>query len=190
MSETTTRVYNGLELPAPGTFVLDPAHTRVGFVAKHLMVAKVRGHFPEVAGSVTLAENPLDSTAEATIQVASITTGVDDRDAHLRSSDFFEIEKYPTLTFRGAKVVSASRGRFYVVGDLTIKGVTRQVELEVEFDGVARDPWGGERIALTATTEIDREDFGITWNVALETGGVLVGRKIKIEIEVEAVRQA
>jgi len=190
MSETTTRVYNGLEVPAPGTFVLDPAHTRVGFVAKHLMVAKVRGHFAEMAGSVTLAENPLDSTAEATIQVASITTGAEDRDAHLRSSDFFEIEKYPTMTFSGAKVLDASRGTFHVVGNLTIKGITRPVELEVEYDGFARDPWGNERIALTATTEIDREDFGITWNVALETGGVLVGRKVKIEIEAEAVRQA
>jgi polyisoprenoid-binding protein YceI len=189
MTETTIRSHHGVDLPAPGTFVLDKAHTRIGFVAKHLMVAKVRGQFTDFAGSVTVADNPVDSTAEGTVQVASITTGSPDRDAHLRSGDFFDIETYPVMTFTGARVVGMSGATFRVVGDLTIKGITRQVEFDVEFDGVARDPWGGERIALTATTEIDREDFGMTWNVALESGGVLVGRKVKLEIEAEAVRQ-
>jgi len=189
MSVPTIRSHQGVDLPAPGTYVLDRAHTRIGFVAKHLMVAKVRGQFTDFTGSVTVAEDVLDSTAEATIQLAGITTGAADRDAHLKSSDFFDIEKYPTMTFGAARVTAARANRFRVVGDLTIKGITRQVELDVEFDGIARDPWGGERLALTVTGEIDREDFGITWNVALETGGVLVGRKVKIEIEAEAVRQ-
>lgn len=187
---TGTRVVDGVELPAAGTFVLDPAHSRVGFVARHLMVTKVRGHFAEVEGTVTIAEDPLESRAEATIAAASITTGAADRDTHLRSGDFLEIEKYPTLTFAITRVLGHRGATFQAVGDLTIKGVTREVELEVEVDGVARDPWGNEKLALTASTEIDREDFGITWNVALETGGVLVSRKVKIEIEAQAVRQA
>ncbi|HSR23279.1 MAG TPA: YceI family protein, partial [Candidatus Eisenbacteria bacterium] len=185
-----TRVVDGVELPAPGTFVLDPAHSRVGFVARHLMVTKVRGHFAEVEGTVTIAEDPLQSRAEATIAAASITTGAADRDTHLRSGDFLEVEKHPTLTFAITRVLGHRGAAFQAVGDLTIKGVTREVELEVEVDGVARDPWGNEKLALTASTEIDRDDFGITWNVALETGGVLVSRKIKIEIEAQAVRQA
>lgn len=189
-STSTSRIVEGVELPAAGTFVLDPAHSRVGFVARHLMVTKVRGHFAEVEGTVTIGEDPLQSTAQATIQAASITTGAADRDAHLRSGDFLEVDKHPTLSFAITRVKGHDGATFQAYGDLTIKGVTREVELEVEVDGIATDPWGNEKLALTATTEIDREDFGITWNVALETGGVLVSRKIKIEIEAQAVRQA
>lgn len=190
--ETTTglRIVDGVELPAPGTFTLDPAHTRVGFVARHLMVTKVRGHFAEVEGTITIAEEPLQSTAEATIGTASITTGSDDRDNHLRSGDFLEVEAHPTIGFRIAKVLGHRGATYTALGELTIKGVTREVELEVELDGVARDPWGNEKLALTASTEIDREDFGMTWNVALETGGVLVSKRVKIEVEAQAVRSA
>lgn len=183
-----TRTYGGLVIPEPGKFVLDPAHTRVGFVARHMMVSKVRGSFGEVTGEITVAEDPTDSTVTVTIGVASITTGVADRDAHLRSADFLELDEYPSLTFRSTGL-EAAEGGFTLRGELTIKGVTRQVALDVEYEGVAASPWGQEVIGFTARTEIDREDFGITWNQALETGGVLVGKRITIEIEAEAIRQ-
>jgi polyisoprenoid-binding protein YceI len=184
------RVVDGVTLPAAGTYVLDPTHTRIGFVARHLMVTKVRGHFAAFEGSITIGQNATDSTAEATMQTASIATGTPDRDNHLRSGDFLEAEKYPTITFRNARVLSQDGASFRVAGDLTIKDTTRQVELDVELDGVAKDPWGNEKLAVTARTEIDREDFGMTWNVALETGGVLVSKKVTIEIEAQAARQA
>lgn len=184
-----TRQLNGVDIPTAGTFALDPAHTRVGFVARHLMVSKVRGSFTEVSGEIVLAEDPTASTVSATIQAASITTGVDQRDGHLRSGDFLEAEKYPTLEFRSTGLNVQGGNEFTLVGELTIKDVTRTVELAVEFEGVALSPWGKEVIGFSATTEIDREDFGITWNQALETGGVMVGKKIKIEIESEAIRQ-
>jgi polyisoprenoid-binding protein YceI len=187
---TGLRVIDGVALPAAGTYVIDPTHTRIGFVARHLMVTKVRGFFREFEGSITIGEHTADSTAQATIQTGTIDTGVADRDGHLRSGDFLEAEKYPTIAFGNAKVTGQKGTTFTVVGDLTIKDVTKQVELEVELDGVAKDPFGNEKLAVTASTEIDREEFGMTWNVALETGGVLVSKKIKIEIEAQAVRQA
>ncbi len=137
-----------------------------------------------------IAEDPYASSAEATIQTGSLTTGSDDRDKHLRTSDFLAIEQFPAMTFRSTRVARIESGTITVVGDLTVKDVTREVELAVEVDGVATDPWGGERLALTARTSIDREDFGMTWNVALETGGVLVSKRVDIEIEAQAVRQA
>jgi polyisoprenoid-binding protein YceI len=184
------RVVDGVQLPAAGTYVLDPTHTRIGFVARHLMVTKVRGSFLQFEGSITVGEDVASSTAEATIQTGSIDTGTPDRDTHLRSGDFLEAEKYPTITFRNAKVVSQDGAELKVTGDLTIKETTRPVTLDVELDGVAKDPWGNEKLAVTARTEIDREDFGMTWNVALETGGVLVSKKVVIEIEAQAARQA
>jgi polyisoprenoid-binding protein YceI len=186
----TTRSWNGLTIPTAGTFEMDPAHKRVGFIARHMMVSKVRGEFAQAQAAITVAENPLESSVVATIDAASISSGTADRDAHLRSADFLDVEKYPSLTFRSTAVKDVSGGEFTLVGDLTIKDVTREVELTVEFEGVERNPWGAELIGFTASTEIDREDFGLTWNVALETGGVLVGKKIKIEIEAEAIRQA
>ena len=185
----TTRTWQGATIPAPGTFALDPAHTRVGFVARHLMVTKVRGSFTGVSGEITVAENPADSTVTATIQTATIETGSPDRDTHLRSGDFLEAEKYPTLTFASRRLVDAGDGSFTLVGDLTIKDVTREVALKVDFDGVAVNPWGKEVVAFSARTEIDREDYGMTWNVALEAGGVLVSKKVTIEIEAQAIRQ-
>jgi polyisoprenoid-binding protein YceI len=184
-----SRIVNGVELPTPGRYVLDPTHTRIGFVARHLMVTKVRGHFPLFEGSITVGADPKDSTAEVTIQTPSVDTGTADRDAHLRSADFFDVEKYPELTFRNARVVSQKGTDFTVVGELTIRDVTREVELAVELDGVVKDPYGNTRLAVTVTTEVDREHWGLTWNAALETGGVLVSRNIRIEIESEAVLQ-
>jgi polyisoprenoid-binding protein YceI len=183
------RVVDGVQLPAPGTYVLDPTHTRIGFIARHLMVTKVRGNFSEFDGSITIAANPAESTAQANIRALSIETGAPDRDTHLRSGDFLEAERYPELTFARARVVAQKGTKFTVVGDLTIKGVTKQVELAVELDGVVTDPFGNEKLAVTAHTEINREDFGMTWNAALETGGVLVSQKVTIEIEAQAVRQ-
>jgi polyisoprenoid-binding protein YceI len=185
-----TRQYNGLTIPTPGKFEIDPAHTRVGFVARHMMVSKARGSFTSATGSIVVTEDPLESHVDVSIDAASIDTGVADRDGHLRSPDFLNVEQWPTLTFKSKRVVGLSGGEFKLVGDLTIRDVTREVELDVEFEGLAKSPWGQEVIGFSATTEIDREEFGITWNQALETGGVLVGKKVKIEIGAEAVRQA
>ncbi len=182
------RSWDGVVVPAPGTFRLDTAHTRVGFVARHLMVSKVRGHFADFDGTITVTENPLESGVTATIRTGSIDTGVADRDKHLRTNDFLEVEKYPELSFRSLRVSSHSGSTFTVVGELTIKDVTREVELTVELEGVAQSPWGQEVLAFSARTQIDREAWGITWNQALESGGVLVSKNITIEIEGEAVR--
>jgi polyisoprenoid-binding protein YceI len=184
------REWQGTDVPAPGTYVLDPSHTTVGFVARHLMVTKVRGRFEEFEGSITVADDPLASSAQAAISTASLTTGSADRDGHVKSDDFLAVETFPTMHFASRSVSHVAADRFTVLGDLTVKDVTREVVLDVTIDGVARDPWGGERLAVTASTEIDREDFGITWNVALESGGVLVSKKVRIEIEAQAVRQA
>jgi polyisoprenoid-binding protein YceI len=191
MTDTSpvTRQFEGLTIPAPGTYELDQAHKVVGFTARHMMVSKVRGVFGEVTATITVAEDPLQSSVAATIQAASITTGQPDRDNHLRSGDFLEAEKYATLEFRSTGVKSHSGNEFVLAGELTIKDVTRPVDLKVEFEGVGRSPYGFEIFGFSAKTEIDREDFGLTWNVALETGGVMVGKKIKIEIEGEAIRQ-
>jgi polyisoprenoid-binding protein YceI len=184
-----TRSFGDLTVPAPGTFAIDPVHTTVGFVARHLMVSKVRGKFSEVSGTITIAEDPLRSTVDVRIPAASIDTGVKDRDNHLRSPDFLDVERFPELTFRHLHIKDVDGGEFKLVGELTIRDVTREVVLNAEFEGIARTPWGSEVIGFSAATEIDREDFGITWNQALETGGVMVGKKVKIEITGEAVRQ-
>ncbi|MBG0827111.1 YceI family protein [Planomonospora sp. ID67723] len=184
----TVRAWENLQIPAPGTFSLDVAHTRIGFVVKHMMVSKVRGNFADFSGTVTIAENPLESSAELTIKTESITTGVADRDGHLRSDDFLAVDKFPELTFRSTRVVGHSGDEFTLLGDLTIRDVTKQVELTVEYGGAGTNPWGQEVWGFSITTEIDREEFGLTWNQALEAGGVLVGKKVKIEIEGEANR--
>lgn len=188
--DAVTRDWDGLTIPTAGTYALDVAHKRVGFVARHMMVSKVRGEFNEATATITVAEDPLQSSVAATIQAASIDTTQADRDAHLRSPEFLDSDKFPTLEFRSTGVKSRNGNEFVLAGELTIKDVTRPVELEVEFEGVGRSPFGQDIFGFSASTEIDREEFGLTWNVALETGGVLVSRKIKIEIEGEAVRQA
>jgi polyisoprenoid-binding protein YceI len=184
------RPFEGLTIPSAGTFALDPAHTTVGFVARHLVVSKVRGSFSEVSGTITVADNPLESAVEVVIGAASINTGQPDRDNHLRSADFLELEKYPNLTYRSTGVKSHKGNEFVLAGELTIRDVTRAVDLEVEYDGTVVSPYGQEVIAFTASTEIDREEFGITWNQAIEAGGVMVGKKVKIELNIEATRTA
>ena len=176
-----------LDALTPGTWTIDPSHSTVGFVARHLMVTKVRGRFGAFTGAITVADDRLASTREAFIETASVTTGDDQRDGHLRSGDFFDVEQFPQMTFRSTAVRSAG-SQYVLVGDLTIRGVSREVELDLEFEGVAGDPWGGTRAAFTAETEISRKDFGLEWNVALETGGVLVGEKVKIALDIQAVK--
>ncbi len=188
-AQASTRTFEKVEIPTPGTFTFDPAHTLVGATARHMMVSKVRVRFAEATGSVVVAENPLDSKVEVVISAASIDSGVADRDNHLRSPDFLDVENYPELTFKSTRVVKQDGAEFVIAGDLTIHGVTREVEVEVEYHGVTNSPWGQQVIGFSAKAELDREDFGMTWNAALETGGVLVGKKVKIEIEIEAVRQ-
>jgi polyisoprenoid-binding protein YceI len=174
------------------TWTIDPSHTLVEFSAKHMMITTVKGRFAAVSGTLTLDEaNPDRSAAEVEIDAASIDTRTDQRDQHLRSADFLEVERYPTISFRSRRVEGA-RGEpgetFRVVGDLSIRGVTREVTLEATYEGRGRDPWGGERVSFSADAKIDRRDFGLTWNTALETGGVLVSNEVKIHIEVQAVR--
>lgn len=171
----------------PGIWTIDPSHTSLGFVARHLVVAKVRGRFGAVTGAITIAEDVLASSVTAQIDMASVDTGDTARDEHLRSADFFDVENHPSMTFTSTSV--SGRGADYVVtGDLTIRGVTRPVTLDLEFDGVSGDPWGGTRAGFTATAEIDRRDWGLEWNVALDTGGVLVGEKVKLQLDIEAVK--
>ena len=179
--------------PAAGTsttWQLDPAHTHVEFSVKHLMIARVKGRFAGVTGTVALGGDPADSSVDVVIDAASVDTREAKRDAHLRSADFFDVERFPTIAFRSREVRPTGAGDFSVVGDLTIRDVTRDVTLEVTDEGRGTDPWGGERAGFSATTEIDRRDFGLTWNQALEAGGVLVGNEIRIALEVELVKQA
>ena len=187
MTSTTTSA------PAAGTsaaWQLDPAHTHVEFSVKHLMLARVKGRFAGVTGTVELGADPSASTVDVVIDAASIDTREAKRDAHLRSADFFDVERFPTIAFRSRDVRPTGAGDFSVVGDLTIRDVTREVTLEVTDEGRGTDPWGGERAGFSATAEIDRRDFGLTWNQALEAGGVLVGNEIRISLEVELVKQA
>ena len=182
------RTVAGVELPAAGSYALDASHSQVGFAVRHLMVSKTRGRFSDFAGTVEIGENPLESYVNVTIQTASIDTRDEQRDGHLRSGDFFEVEAHPTMTYASRVVRQDGKDRYIVDGDLTIKGVTHPVPLELTFEGGATDPWGGVRIGFSARAEVDREAFGLTWNQALETGGVLVGKKITIEIEAEAIK--
>ncbi len=176
-------------LPTPGSWALDTTHTEVSFTARHLMVTKVRGRFPIQSGTVTIAENPLESSVVAVIDVAGVNSGEQGRDDHLRNSDFFEVEKYPTITFRSTKVEDAGGGEYKLTGDLTIKDVTRPVTLDLEYLGTIASPWADQRAGFSATAEISRKEWGIEYNMALEAGGVVIGDKVKLNIEAEAVLQ-
>jgi len=190
ITPAATRDVNGVTLPTTGTFALDRSHTQVGFVARHLMVSKVRGRFTDFEGTIVVADDPSASSVEVTIQAASVNTNDENRDNHVRNNDFLSVEEFPTLSFRSTKVELKPRGDWKVYGDLTVRGVTRPVVLDVEFEGVIQDPWGNQRLGFTASGEIDRNDFGVSFNAALETGGFVVSPKVKLEIEAEAVRQA
>ena len=172
-----------------GTYTVDPSHSEVGFTTRHAMVTKVRGSFSDVEGTVVLDEDANLISVAATVQMASIDTRSADRDGHLRSADFFDVEHYPTMTFTSTGVSVGGEG-FTVIGDLTIKGVTQEVTLDVEATGVATDPFGNVRAGFATEFEINRKDFGLTWNAALETGGFLVSDDVKVSLEISAIKQA
>lgn len=174
------------------TWSLDPVHSVAEFKVKHMMISNVKGQFTGITGILTLDENEVEgSRVEATIDASTINTREAQRDAHLKSADFFDVEQFPTLSFRSKQVKRTGDDELAVTGDLTIHGVTRQVTFQVEGPTAAgKDPWGNTRIGLSATTKINRKDFGLTWNAALETGGVLVGDTVKIAIEISAIKQA
>jgi polyisoprenoid-binding protein YceI len=172
-----------------GHYDLDPAHSRLGFVARHAMVTKVRGSFAEFTGSLDLdAQNWSASTAQVTIQVASIDTGNEQRDGHLRTNDFFDAPNHPQITFTSTRVEQTAEATFAVTGDLTIKGTTRPVTLDFVYAGSAVDPYGNTRIGFESISTINRSDFGITFNATLETGGVLVSDKITLEFDISAIK--
>ena len=167
----------------PGTWNVDASHSEVGFTARHLMVSKVRGQFKDFAAVVNVTQPFEQSTVEATVQLASVDTNGADRDTHLKSADFFDVENNPDMTFTSTKVTDDS-----LEGNLTIKGITKPVVFDLDFGGISADPWGGTRAGFEATTEINRKDFDLTWNVAIEGGGVLVGEKVKIALDVQLVQ--
>lgn len=190
MSDRTVsvlRTHDDRALPVAGRYDIDGTHTSVEFVGRHLMITKVRGRFSDVQGRITIGEEPEDSHVEVEIDTASLSTGNADRDAHLRSADFFDVERYPTITFKSTRVTAVPDGTWEVAGDLTVRDTTRSVALQVDFDGADISPIGDERIGFSAATDINREDFGLTWNMALETGGMLVGKVARIELEVQAI---
>ena len=172
-----------------GSWTIDPLHSEVGFSVRHMMVSKVRGKFTKFSGELVTAENPVASSVTAEIDLSSIETGAEQRDAHLRSPDFFDTDNHPVMTYRSTGI--RADGDDYVVdGELTLKGVTRRVPLHLELNGFGPDPYGGTRAGFTATAEINRQDFGVNWNAALEHGGVVVSDKVNIQLEIEAVLQA
>ncbi|MBN9684155.1 MULTISPECIES: YceI family protein [unclassified Corallococcus] len=173
---------------ATTTWNIDTTHTGIHFSVRHMVVAKVRGNFTKFSGTLTLDDaNPAASAVSVSIEAASIHTGVEQRDNHLRSPDFFDVEKFPALTFQSTKVEPSGK-HLKVTGQLTIRGISREVVLEAEQLGIAKDPWGNTKAAFEAKTSINRSDFGLTWNQALEAGGVLVGEKIEIALEVQAAQ--
>jgi polyisoprenoid-binding protein YceI len=175
----------------PTTWTVDPSHTHVEFAIRHMMIATVKGRFGAMTGTVLLDDgNPSKSTVEVSIDISSIDTREPQRDAHLRSADFFDAEKHPKMTFRSTRIERTAEGEYKLAGDLTIRDQTRPIVLDVTAEGRGKDPWGGERAGFTATAKIKRSDFGLLWNQALETGGVLVGDEVKISIDAELVKQA
>ncbi|HET9075386.1 MAG TPA: YceI family protein [Acidimicrobiales bacterium] len=185
MSETTTAG------TLTGTYSIDPTHSRIGFVARHAMVTKVRGSFNEFEGSGFFdAENPAGSNLQLTIKATSIDTRNADRDAHLRGNDFFDMETYPEIRFASTSVERVDDERYRVTGDLTVKAETRPVTIDFELSGPVQDPWGNQRIGLEGSVQVNRKDWGLNWNVALEAGGILISEKVTLEFEVSAVKAA
>ena len=183
---TPTRNVGGHVLPAPGTWDIDPGHTDLSFIGRHFMLNKVRGRFTGVNGEVAIAEKVEDSRVNVTIAMATVESGNATRDDHIKSAELFDVERFPHATFRSTHIDwNGADGTVH--GDLTIHGITRNVPLHVSFEGHARDPWGGDRAFFSARAKVNREDFGITWNVAFEAGGLLVSKEIQIEIDLETV---
>ena len=174
-----------------GTYVLDPSHSTIGFSARHAMVTKVRGAFTNVAGTAVVdGGNPAASTIEVTIQADSFDTGQADRDGHVKSADFLDVANFPTLTFKATDIAITDDETVRVTGDLTIKGVSHSVTIDLEYNGSAKDPFGNERVGFEGEADIRRSDWGLTWNAALETGGFLVSDKIELKLDISAIKQA
>jgi len=186
---TTTDTRSAIPGYTAGTWTIDPVHSEVGFSVRHMMVSKVRGRFTSFSGEIVTGADPLDSSVTAEIALDSIVTGQEQRDAHIRSADFFDVENHPTMTYHSTGL--RAHGDGYVVdGQLTLRGVTKDVPLALELNGFGPDPYGGTRAGFTATAEISRSDFGITYNAAIEGGGVVVSDKVTIQLEIEAVLKA
>ena len=186
MTDTTA-----LDIPGykAGTWVLDPSHSEVTFSVRHMMISKVRGTFGMKSATIVAPENPLEATVEASVDVTSVDTKDEGRDQHLRSAEFFDVETYPTMDFRSTGV-RLEDGDFLVDGDLTIRGITKPATFSLDFGGFGTDPWGNYKAGATAKTVVNREDFGLTWNAALETGGVLVGKDVKITLDLQGALAA
>jgi polyisoprenoid-binding protein YceI len=182
------RSHQGQEIPAAGTYTIDASHSSVEFLGRHLGLSKVRGRFHQFEGRIEIADVPEESSVQVEIDVSSVESADERRDEHLRSPDFFHVQEHPKMVFRSTGVTAADDGTWDVSGELTIRGVTRPVVLHAQFEGGENSPFGDQRIGFSAYTEINREDWGLGWNVVLESGGLLVGKKIKIELDVEAVR--
>ncbi|MGH2718905.1 MAG: YceI family protein [Actinomycetota bacterium] len=190
MSQTAEgRTVNGVELPPPGTYTVDPAHSTVDVVARHLMVTKVRGHFAGFSGTVTISETPEESSVTATVDTASFTSGEDRRDGHVRAADFLDVEKYPTITFESTRLIPIKGPEFKLEGNLTVHGITKPITLDCEYLGITVDSRMGTRIGLSASTEIDRFDYDVAFNGVIETGGMIVSRNVRIELEAQLVAQ-
>ncbi|QHA07040.1 polyisoprenoid-binding protein [Streptomyces broussonetiae] len=189
---TPTTTVTGPDLTSlTGDYTIDPAHTTLGFVARHAMVTNVKGTFGDFTGTLHLdGANPAGSTASLDVSMASIETGNTDRDGHLKSSDFFKIDEFPTMTFRSTKAEALGGDDYRITGDLSLLGVTKSITIELEFNGAATDPFGNERVGFEGKTEILRSEWGLTWNAALETGGVLVSDKIKLNFDISAIKNA
>jgi len=185
MATTTSNTGTIIE---PGTWTIDASHSSVEFVARHLMVTKVRGVFGDVEGTITIADDPFQSSVTASVDAASVSSGDAKRDEHLRSADFFDVEQFPKIAFV-SKRVEAKGDKFALTGDLTVHGVTREVTWDLEYDGSVQDPWGGTRAGFSATIEVNRKDWGLEWNMALEAGGLVVSDKVRLNVEIEAVKQ-
>ncbi|MGH8995620.1 MAG: YceI family protein [Acidimicrobiales bacterium] len=193
MSETTmvtSRTIDGAELPAAGTYKIDEAHTNVGFVVRHMAVSRVRGQFAKVDGTLVVGEDPTASSIQVTIDSDSVDTRDETRDNHVRTADFLDVANHPTITFTSTAVRPVEAGSWQVEGDLTVRGTTRPVVLDVTLEGVVQDPYGNHRAGFSARTEINREDFGVSFGAVMEAGGLVVAKKVAIEIEAEAVYQA
>ena len=175
------------DLPTSGTWVIDPAHTSIEFVARHLMVTKVRGRFTDFSGTIEIADDPTESKVEIEVNLASVYTATPDRDNHLKSADFFDVENHPTMKFVSTSIVEKGDG-YSMTGDLTVKSETHPLTLDVEYLGVMTDPYGNDKAAFSASGEVTRADWGLNWNAPLEAGGVLVSKTAQIEIEAQAAR--
>jgi len=187
-ASAATRVIDGAELPAAGLWKVDPGHAEVAFVGRHFLLTKVRGRFTGVDAEVRIGEDPAASSVTVTIDMASVHSGDETRDSHLRSADLFDVANHPTAAFRSTAVGwDGTSGT--LTGDLTIKGITRPVTLTVSYLGYAEDPWGSDRVVFSARGRINREDWGVTWNMPLARGGLLVSTEIDLELEVELIRQ-